>query len=668
VVERVPILIGITGKRDLKGQDETVRQRLGLAFDEIDRQTPRAPKVLLSGMAIGADTIAAELATKRPDWLVAAVLPFDKGTYLEDFSGDQRAVLEAWLAHPKVKTCPLPLLDNPYTGKPCTRAELRNSPNTTNPLRVLHYEQLGLWLARAATLLIAVLPADEQPDQPGGTARVVQYRLSGRPDATARLVMSASEVVCRSLELDTAALGPAWLIDAPTDRPAGSHPFTACLDERDKQTLDDSDERIVDGKWRSERQRRSLTVARGLNGLAARGGAAEPPVWQQDGTDPIVAIGAIHAAIDHIQGHHKRRLVYSSYTLAVLFWFAVGTYGLIEMIRRDYKPIGTAALVAYLLMVTGAVLVHAVVDRRRWQRITEDYRGVIEALRMQRAWWHAGLAGPWDQVDRYFLNAAPLPFVYVRQAVRNIVYWVRLNAAPMPIQRDWREVYDRHNPDSWIMGQISYFRRRGEERKRQVARTQMLSWEAFFAAQFMAVWLLLETIPPPWLPHRLDRLLNASTGWVLPAACLATAAVAWLFRHLRTRTTPPPRRWSAAFAVVLALLLGAGLHYFSNLLSASEVGNITVPLAVVVLSAAAVGIRFVAEKLVWEAEAHRYEAALALFERAAGELDVILGDETPAYVPEEALDVVRALGRAALEENEYWMRTHRERPVEQAVG
>jgi len=60
--------------------------------------------------------------------------------------------------------------------------------------------------------------------------------------------------------------------------------------------------------------------------------------------------------------------------------------------------------------------------------------------------------------------------------------------------------------------------------------------------------------------------------------------------------------------------------------------------------------------------AHRYEAALALFERAAGELDLI-GAPTDA-----SRTVIRVLGRAALDENEYWLRTHRERPVEQAVG
>ena len=149
MAERVPILIGITGKRDLKGQDDLVRERLRAAFDTLDREAPRAAKVLLSGMAVGADTIAAELALERHDWLVAAVLPFDAETYFEDFDTKALAALETLLANPRVKTCALPPLVNPYTGEPCTRDELSNSANATNPFRVMHYEQLGLWLAHA---------------------------------------------------------------------------------------------------------------------------------------------------------------------------------------------------------------------------------------------------------------------------------------------------------------------------------------------------------------------------------------------------------------------------------------------------------------------------------------------------------------------------------------
>jgi hypothetical protein len=657
MTERVPILVGITGKRDLKGQDESVRDRLRTAFDTLDRETPNAPKVLLSGMAIGADTIAAELALARRDWLVAAVLPFDAETFFEDFDGAALATLETLLADPRVKTCALPPLANPYTGQPCTREELRNTVNAANPLRVMHYEQLGLWLAHAATLLIAVLPKDEHPDQAGGTARVVQYRLSGRPDAVATRVMEASAAVAPPLPLDITSLGPVWLIDAPGEEISGP-PFAAHLSESDRGAstgLRDSARRL----------RSSLVMAHGFDRLAwLSGKTALPFVWPAEIDDPIGVVGAIHAEIERIQGRHKRRLVSSSYALAALFWLAVSAFGLVELARYATGNLSLWALACYLVLAAAAVVVHWAIDRHRWQRITEDYRGVIEALRVQRAWWQAGLASPGDQVDRHFLSTAPLPFLYVRQAVRAIVHWARLSTAPHPPKSDWREVYDRENPDCWIRGQIDYFRRRADERKRAVARANMLSWEAFFAAQFLAALLFLDIIVNKWHPGKVDELVRGLSNWGLPATFLAAAALIWVARHLRTRTTPAPRRWAAGFAVVLALLIGPGLHLIGIALKPEipDADQLAIALGVVLLSAGAAAVRFVVEKLVWEAEGHRYEAALVLFERAAGELDRI-GAPTDA-----SRTIVRALGRAALEENEYWLRAHRERPVEQAVG
>ena len=285
---------------------------------------------------------------------------------------------------------------------------------------------------------------------------------------------------------------------------------------------------------------------------------------------------------------------------------------------------------------------------------------------MQRAWWFAGLTGPLDQVDRYYLAGTQHPFGYLRQAVRNIIFWARLSGAPTAIKEDWREVYDRGNRHSWVQEQFNYFRQRAGDRKRSVARSQMLiSWEAFFAAQFLGLWLFIDIVAEHLLPiSSIERVIWGPGNGREPPSFSPPAGAIWIVRHLRARSTPPPRRWAAGFAVVLALLIGPGLHFLGSTLKPQvpDAGPLAIAVAVVIFSAAAVAVRFVAEKLVWEAEAHRYEAALGLFERAARELDRI-GPPTDA-----SRIVVRALGRAALEENEYWLRAHRERPVEQAVG
>ena len=54
-----PLLIGVTGKLDLKGADAAVRAALDAAFERLDARCPGTPKVLVSALARGADTVAA---------------------------------------------------------------------------------------------------------------------------------------------------------------------------------------------------------------------------------------------------------------------------------------------------------------------------------------------------------------------------------------------------------------------------------------------------------------------------------------------------------------------------------------------------------------------------------------------------------------------------------
>jgi hypothetical protein len=624
------------------------------------------------------------LAVERPDWLVAAILPLTLELYLEDWTvlgqaggaascagieaTAARHRLERLLAHPKVKICPLPPLRNPLTGEPRSVEELRVAGDPLNPLRLQHYEQLGLWIARTATLLIAVVPKDEEPSQPGGTARVVTYRLQGRPDALAREVMRASDAVCEPLPLDIAGLGPLWLIDAPKTNGGSPSPGNAF-----EVRMPTDEQRAIGAPPFARQLRMSLTVARGFNRLAAltRRSKAEFG-WQDAPGQAGAAITAIHTEIDRIQGRHKNALIWSSYALAVLFWSAVATYGYTELTSGPASNLHALGLLVYLVLVAGAVVWHWVVGHQRWQRLAEDYRGVNEALRVQRAWWYAGLAGPAYHTDRYYLAQAQQPLLYLRQAVRNITGWVLLKTLPASPAADWHRVYEKNNLKSWLGEQLAYFKNRANRLEKFILRSQMLTWELFFSAQFLAAWLFIDIITGKWLPQMVDHLLWWwGSGFVRGGIFVVLAGAFWLLRHLPTRRAAPRRHWTAAFAVAVALLIGPGVHFLATALApgVANADHLAIAMAVVLFSAAAVSVRFVAEKLVWEAEAHRYEDALRLFERAETELAAIDRENGPgAEALKRKQEIVFALGKAALEENEYWLRAHRERPIEQAVG
>jgi hypothetical protein len=681
---KVPIFVGITGKRDLKGQDAYVRGCLEAAFAMLDRELPHVPKVLLSGLAEGTDTIAAELALARADWLVAAILPMARQVYLEDFPDEPpvavsddsaasaapspRRTIEALLAHSRVKVRALAHLKNEQTGQPYPTGQLTNHAGLANDLRPAHYEQLGLWLAENATVLIAVMPADEKPDRLGGTARVVDYRLTGRPDRAAREVFRGSAEICAPRPLDQGRLGPLWLIDAPTAAEGSVAPA-------DLFTIWPADPRHDSAKDRgglAERMRASLTLARGFDGLARRMAPVPGAFrWPANPPQPNDMLGILRHEITRIQRLRKTWLTASTYSLAVLFCAAV----LLLDLHIEQGAAGSwaaMALVLYFAAVFAAGTIHFLVDWRRWQRIAEDYRAVNEALRVQLAWWEAGLSGPEYRADRHYLGSVHGPILYSRHAVRGIVEWTRLCCLPQEPSISWHQV---HGPrDSWVAAQISYFREHARRRQRAVDVVRVASWVLFLVALFLAFMLFGYA--------RGAKVLGDTPAAIVAAVrfplglAMAAAGIWWLWRQRTSR--PGSLHWRLA-ATVVAAGIALALAPVLPALAADVVRGIedkvqyVAAMLVVLLSATAGAVRFVADKLAWEAEANRYEDALTAFERAADELAdadraVADGESSAESALAYKQRIVVDLGQEALEENEYWLRAHRERPIEQAIG
>jgi hypothetical protein len=94
-----------------------------------------------------------------------------------------------------------------------------------------------------------------------------------------------------------------------------------------------------------------------------------------------------------------------------------------------------------------------------------------------------------------------------------------------------------------------------------------------------------------------------------------------------------------------------------------------VVVTMVALLAIAGGIRFVSEKLAWEAEALAYNEAHVRFSNAARLLaDIDKAGYSGIEGTKQKRDVLYELGLAALAENEAWLRAHRERPIEPVLG
>src|SRR6266436_3409474 len=137
----VPVILGITGKRDLKGEDAAVRAAFRRIFDLLDARVPNTPKIVLSALAEGADTVAAEEALRRGGWQVVAPLPLSLDLYLQDFEAGPAAHLRELVAHPKVRSFALEPLRDRSGNQPLAADEPARHDGNGSADRTAHYEQ-----------------------------------------------------------------------------------------------------------------------------------------------------------------------------------------------------------------------------------------------------------------------------------------------------------------------------------------------------------------------------------------------------------------------------------------------------------------------------------------------------------------------------------------------
>ncbi len=401
--------------------------------------------------------------------------------------------------------------------------------------------------------------------------------------------------------------------------------------------------------------------------------------WPASLGDTVTAANRFRSGLGLVQGRCQALWRRGILLLAGIFVLAVMMLEAFAKFTADWPfaaaihlPVWGAG--AYAMLVLGAIMLHRRMRLERWQAIHHDYRAVREVLRVQIAWWAAGLQGPDARADRHFLVGATGGLGLVRQAAAAAITWIEL--VNRPADADWQAVAGKKG---WIDGQIAYFERQARARANQLLAVAVASWGCFFLAMGLAVCLAVYAAGLSGLLGWLAYLLKSVTpfgaaGLIVFAAAvpLLLGAGAWVGRRVRARThaEPPTPMLVAAFCVPAGFLfLASGLYLLAPAIG-PQVPGATKTLVVITMAAliaVAGAIRYVSEKLAWETEAHAYREALQNFSQARHRLqriELLPEDARPAQ--REA--VVRALGQAALAESEAWLRAHRERPAEPVVA
>ena len=765
MAQRFPLFIGVTGKRKFDKDDadndrkiaHCVAQKFAAIFRRLDRDYPNTPKIVLTGLAFGTDLIAAQVAFDigSPDWAVAAVLPFDRALFEQDFVAPADETGKGWPAryiehacgfrgmadladprrdpHPRVIVRELPKLM--IRGTAASAEQLsRDSGRYDAALRRNHYEQVGQFIAETATVLIGVMPADEKPttDQAdGGTARILACRRAGRPDALGQEVASRSAILRAAWpELVHPPGGYVWLIEPKADGfeaandpgtrlpvtvlpPLLDRPVEAVYAGRPGHDIPAEDEQHVHPVFefsqyvatarRRERQdkarllRASLALARGFeqfNTLTMRLLPADRRADISDVPDIVAEVEESRRITSKHQGSSNTSSMRVFKALAILFVVAIASF---ETFAKFF-PEKWAFLAIYIAVLLAIAIVAVVARVWALQPVSEDYRAVSEMMRVQRAWWAAGLS---DRVDREHLQDADRDLSRVRDAAKSILSWLLMRRGWLPERdKNWtlvrghspevRHIHTSHKPPAdWIGGQIHYFKKNAPLREDKVRVSEAASWSLFIASGWIAAilcaWL---SLPMVYEAFRLISVRISSTEHPVIASSiscaiwLALAAITirlrvenrYLKRSAAVAATLVAAPIAATFFAVAAVNAAVVVEYWApgehpGPAALKHVAERVMGVSLVILSAWAGAWRYLTERRNLEAEALEYPGARVRFERA--ERLLAPGSDATTGTPRDeaaARKLVLELGRLALDENETWLKSRRERPLTPVVG
>jgi hypothetical protein len=192
--DRLPLVIGVTGHRDLRDQDvPALEAEVAGILATLRRDylggSAETPIIVLSALAEGADRLVARVALASGARLVAP-LPLPVEEYRRDFEpglkADNANEFDALLA----QAIAAPVV-------PFTAGNSLAAVRTDMHKRDEQYRAVGLFIVEHCHILVALWDGDEQNSSPGGTSEVVKFMREGVPidiSRSARASLDGSEI------------------------------------------------------------------------------------------------------------------------------------------------------------------------------------------------------------------------------------------------------------------------------------------------------------------------------------------------------------------------------------------------------------------------------------------------------------------------------------------
>jgi len=615
---RIPLVIGVTGHRDLRAQDKialeaAVRDIFRRLRKEYLADDDATPVIVLSALAEGADRLVADIALDEGAILVAP-LPMEEAEYREDFRGARAITPDTEKNFERLLARAFASYALPY-HKGSSRAAVQ----TNEDKRADQYQDVGLHIVSRCDIMIALWNGDERRKddiKKGGTAAVVEFKRRGIPIALSESARAA---------LDGSEIGP--VIHVVTPREKGG-PQDIQVSVR-AWGLDLTGRRT----WTQRYLRPIARLFGNLTGnLPEHEEDEETRAWQvfaaiakqtcrfNADVAKLKPNGTPEQALAWLfedRCGHSIETARESARASAHYWCEL--YKLADAVAqvsqrrfiRDWRVLfgtGFAAIVTFevfahlapqwlvLLLLYAAAFAFALywfVQARRHEHQERflDYRALAEALRVAIYWKLAGVALP---VAEAYPIKQPSELAWVKIVLRTLdllhsVIRAPAVAATIEAEETVREL--------WVNGQKRYFERTS------------------------------------WRNHRMAEMRETQSL----AALLLSPAVGLLLAYFMWHWHP-----AEIFEHILIVVMG-------------------------ILGGLAAVLAGYTEKLAHHAHARQYDRMRSLFAQALALVDAALDTarERPAAIEDiEALYI--ELGREAMKENAEWVAIYRQRPIRPA--
>jgi hypothetical protein len=650
--DRLPLVIGVTGHRDLREQDvprleqEVAAIIAGLRRDYL-RNDPQTPIIVLSALAEGADRLVARVALAHGARLIAP-MPMPLADYRRDFepglAPGNMAELDSLLAQ---------AIAAPVMRLHASLEEIRSDPVK----RAEQYREVGIFIDQHCHVLLALWDGDGKDMAVGGSAEVVTFKQNGIPltvSGSARESLDASEIgpvieVVTPRMKETSAAGQVavrpwgravikryrggavrqkWravveffehLLRRELEDERGKVP----PDERRELEVWENFEALIDLTTKFNRDAAPLEkfpagrarLAQSLDYLFTEPGASAADAGAKGhAMDTAPRWCRLYAMADTLALEKQSQF---KWDWKLLFGFGFVAFCCFAMFTHAgylYIPF----LTAYLLTFVAGVFVYVRAARRQDQERYLDYRALAEALRVAVYWKILGIGSHYleagtDQRAQVEVDTNPVGAIANAYPIKqpNELAWVKIclrtlerldkpsGGAVPGIESAGHAIARRF----WVHGQFAYFKRQGFRHNSLAERRQ--AWSDIF--------LLLSPF---------------------------------------------------AFVPVLIYLVFREIDHHWHFL-AMEIGLQHVIVIVIgLLPGIAAVLSGYSERLALKAQARQYDRMRGLFERAYDLLPETIDDETAPL----AHAVYLELGTEAMRENAEWVAIYRQRPIEPLRG